>query len=422
MNAPRRVPPDAPARRGWCPSLNRPMPTGDGLLARVHPPLGRLTLVQARAVAEAARRFGNGHIDVTARANLQVRGVTEGTMAPLAARLTAEGLGDIRADGGPQRLTLTAPTAGADTLALAAAVEATGQAIPSLPAKTLVAVEDESPFGLADIEADARLRILGPDRVAWALARPDGPIWFGPVPAEKALDRVVAALENLARSGARRMRDVADRAIAETPTPPLPLLPAAAPGLHALGPDGFALALDAAFGRCTADGLDRLAARADAIGVPVLLVSPSRGFVLVGRDAAALREVQADLTGPGFIGEVDDPRSAVAACPGAPACASGTTPTLADADRLAEALRPFTRGGLLAHLSGCAKGCAHPAEAPLTLVGRDGLYDVVLHGRPDALPASRLTFEAALDRVRSADSARSLAQAFQDPDTMSSPA
>ena len=30
----RRVLPEAPARRGWCPGLSRPMPTGDGLLAR----------------------------------------------------------------------------------------------------------------------------------------------------------------------------------------------------------------------------------------------------------------------------------------------------------------------------------------------------------------------------------------------------
>ena len=75
MTRARRTLPEA-ARRGWCPSLDRPMPTGDGLLARVHPPLGRLTGAQMRAVAEGARRHGNGHIDITARANLQVRGLT----------------------------------------------------------------------------------------------------------------------------------------------------------------------------------------------------------------------------------------------------------------------------------------------------------------------------------------------------------
>ena len=56
MSAARRQPPAEASRRGWCPSLARPMPTGDGLLARVHPPLGILSAVQLRAVAEAARR------------------------------------------------------------------------------------------------------------------------------------------------------------------------------------------------------------------------------------------------------------------------------------------------------------------------------------------------------------------------------
>ncbi len=85
----RRALPEAPARRGWCPGLTRPMPTGDGLLARVHPPLGILTLDQARAVAEGARLFGNGHLDLTARANLQIRGVSEATRAPLATATAA---------------------------------------------------------------------------------------------------------------------------------------------------------------------------------------------------------------------------------------------------------------------------------------------------------------------------------------------
>ena len=43
-----------PMRRGGCPGRSRPMPTGDGLLVRLHPP-GALTAAQARAVADAAR-------------------------------------------------------------------------------------------------------------------------------------------------------------------------------------------------------------------------------------------------------------------------------------------------------------------------------------------------------------------------------
>jgi precorrin-3B synthase len=32
------------------------------------------------------------------------------------------------------------------------------------------------------------------------------------------------------------------------------------------------------------------------------------------------------------------------------------------------------------HVSGCAKGCARQEKAPVTLVGRDGRYDLVLSG------------------------------------------
>ena len=77
----------ADLRRGWCPGVLRPMPTGDGLLVRLHPPGGALAPAQARAVAEAARACGNGLIDVTGRGNLQLRGVREETHAELVGRL-----------------------------------------------------------------------------------------------------------------------------------------------------------------------------------------------------------------------------------------------------------------------------------------------------------------------------------------------
>ena len=212
MSAPRRVSPEAPARRGWCPSLARPMPTGDGLLARVHPPLGRLSPAQARAVADGARRFGNGHVDVTARANLQVRGVTEATRCGLAEALDAVGLGDVRGDGGPQRLTLTTPLAGleADAIpALADAIEAIGRAIPGLPPKTLVAVESATRgLALSASEADLHL-VAGPDGLALHLAGET--TWWG-IPGADPRPAVDAALRLLAASGQRRMRDVSAEA------------------------------------------------------------------------------------------------------------------------------------------------------------------------------------------------------------------
>ncbi|KQO70068.1 hypothetical protein [Methylobacterium sp. Leaf88] len=438
MTAPRRVAPEAPSRRGWCPSLARPMPTGDGLLARVHPPLGRLTPAQARAVAAGARRFGNGHVDVTARANLQIRGVTEGTRCDLAEALAAIGLGDVRHDGGPQRLTLTPPLAGLEpeaVPALAQAIEAIGRVIPGLPPKSLVAVEAATHgISLGSAEADLHAVVT---RAGFALRLAGDAAWWR-LPDGAAPTIIEAALRLLAASGQRRMRDVPAAARAETlarfglqriagPAESAAL----SPGLLALPPLSLpdsesrrfsppraegrvALLVDAPFGRCTADALDSLAETAEASGAADLRLSPTRGLLLVCADAAVAEAARETLAGAGFLTWADDPRRAVAACPGAPACASGSTPTLHDAARLAEAFRPFAARGLRAHVSGCPKGCAHPGAADLTLVGRDGWYDVVLSGRPDALPATRLPFEAALERVRRADSAHSLARIFPE--------
>ena len=70
------------------------METGDGLLARVRAPRGRLSLDQADALADAALRCGNGLIGLSARANLHLRGLSERTLPDLLARLEKVGLID----------------------------------------------------------------------------------------------------------------------------------------------------------------------------------------------------------------------------------------------------------------------------------------------------------------------------------------
>ena len=92
---------------------------------------------------------------------------------------------------------------------------------------------------------------------------------------------------------------------------------------------------------------------------------------------------------PGFATEP----GTVTACPGAPACLSGTTSTRADAAQLEAA------GHTNLHISGCAKGCAYP-RAATTLVGRNGRYDLIRHGRasdpPDVLSLTLTEALAAL--------------------------
>ena len=69
--------------RGACPSLAAPMPTGDGLLVRLGAG-AHWTPDTVIRLADAAARWGNGAIEVTARGSWQVRGLRPDTAASFA--------------------------------------------------------------------------------------------------------------------------------------------------------------------------------------------------------------------------------------------------------------------------------------------------------------------------------------------------
>ena len=84
--------------KGWCPGVLRPMQSGDGLIARVRPWCGAFALDEARGLADASDRFGNGHIDLTRRANLQIRGLSDASVHGLQESLGKLGLVDRDAE------------------------------------------------------------------------------------------------------------------------------------------------------------------------------------------------------------------------------------------------------------------------------------------------------------------------------------
>ncbi|HLV84398.1 MAG TPA: precorrin-3B synthase, partial [Devosia sp.] len=79
----------SPRRRGACPTLEGPMQTGDGLLARLRLADSQLSPTQLGAIAKLAALHGNGQVEITARGNLQVRGLTTASTAPFAAAVRA---------------------------------------------------------------------------------------------------------------------------------------------------------------------------------------------------------------------------------------------------------------------------------------------------------------------------------------------
>lgn len=352
----------APEVKGRCPGALRPMMSGDGLVVRVRPRLARLTAAQAFGLAELADRFGSGLIDLTNRANLQIRGVAEDDHRALLSGL--DGLGLLDADPvmeSRRNMTVTPFWVAGDlTTRLAGAVTATLPALPEMPAKVGVAIDTGPRPLLRGASADFRF-----ERGAGGLIlRADG------APRGRAVTESSApeALAELAgwfarhRTGARRRM----AAVVEATALPTgwadaavqPPAPEPAPGWHGQG-----ALLGAPFGQIEAGALR---AALEGSGARALRVTPWRLFLLEG--AGSLPE------GP-FITAPGDPLLTTDACPGAPFCPQATVETRA----LARALAPRTGGGL--HVSGCAKGCARAGAAALTLTGRDGLFDLVKDGR-----------------------------------------
>jgi precorrin-3B synthase len=414
-------------RRGWCPGTLRPMRTGDGLLVRLHPPRNALTPDALGTIAGLASRHGNGQIEISGRGHLQLRGLAEDSHPRLVAALLEAGLVDEAQGAGPNRLVLTSPLAGRaadeliDAAALAQRLEQTGHAHPGLPAKFSIVVDGGGALALDGVAADIRLLALATDAIAIGLP---GDLWLGPVRTAAASDQVAQLLRGFLARGAARMRDLDREALAGLAAAgPLVVIPAPprrpAPACVGIAPekDGrFAVLAGLVFGRADAAGLLQIARLAREAQVEEIRPSPWRGLAFCGlRRDGALR-LRAALAGEGLITAGGDPRLAVSACAGAPSCARGEAPALADAARLAETLAPLLAQGLSLHVSGCAKSCARAGRAGLTLVGAAGVYDVVIGGGARDPAFARLSLSELVQRLGPGQDIRARLEAARQQD------
>ncbi len=100
---------------------------------------------------------------------------------------------------------------------------------------------------------------------------------------------------------------------------------------------------------------------------------------------------------PGLITDPADPVLRITACTGAPGCPQG----LGDTRSLARDLAPHLPPTRTLHISGCAKGCAHPAPADLTLTATGQGYDLIRSGTASDTPSLRgLTPQAIQDHLK----------------------
>ncbi|GAC1349035.1 MAG: precorrin-3B synthase [Vulcanimicrobiaceae bacterium] len=401
-----------PGGRDRCPGAVHAIAATDGALVRVRIPGGYLGATALGALATIAERYGDGRLDITARANVQLRGLLEADLGAVALALAAAGMLPSIAHERVRNI-VASPFAGADpservdVRPLVAALDrelVSDAALIALPPKFLFAI-DGGGRGVDARGADIAARVSDahghecPPRFTVRLAGDARCLDVG-------ADDLVAVMLALARralvlaagagcSGAAwRLADLPrdlDRV-------PAHLTPYARPATHSLSspridpspgtfdsrePDRVNIVPAVSLGRLSAFQARVVALLAREHGADVRL-GGWHGIAIVGFPRAVLelareRLAAADLaldSGAGFLG--------VAACAGRGACDAAGADVRRDAARYASLValsfaEPNSAAGRWnVNFAGCEKRCAMRRGGDADLVATANGYDVWL--------------------------------------------
>ena len=387
MNQPARAATDR------CPGVFDTHPAADGALARVRLPGGRIRPDQLEVLARAAADHADGHLELTVRGNLQLRGITD--VEAVAAAVVAAGLAPSSTHDKVRNIELS-PLTGriggiADARPLAAALDDALRADPaaaSLSGRFLFGIDD----GRGDIaarrpDACAVLRTATPLAADISIGGIAVGSATGPESIVSALIAVAAGLGEVS-PGAWRVRDldadarrrltdlvasaldpvidddtVIDDADAAPSTPGEPIV-----GWFDQDDGAVLLGAVVELGRLPA----RLAEFIAAVQAPVVF-TPDREILLCDLSEGVAETVVRVLAPMGLIFDAASPWASVSCCVGAPGCASAHAPVRDDLVARVQDGDPVAERE---HWVGCARGCGSPAESHLSVEATpDGGYE-----------------------------------------------
>jgi ferredoxin-nitrite reductase len=399
-----------------CPDIYHPAIARDGLLTRLRIPGGMLTNPQCSEIANLLASTGLDYIQVTNRANLQLRALTKDFDRELLAKLTNNGL----AAGNPAiegiRNMMLSPTAGIDAQELID-VYSLAQAwddyldrhpeLGILSTKFSVGFDGGGSVGIVDRPNDITLRAVSSSEFSLYLAMGDRGSAPLPVGVKLELDQCLPLLAAIAQSYRHgielfggdalrklRLRDVishwgltnfseivqrefkgSSRFIFKNLDRVENLI--RADGNYHLGihqqrqPDRYYIGIVLPLGRWNIAQIKGLGEIANQYGSGTIRLTPWQNIILPDIQRQDLDRVQSLITDLDLICTANHPSSLLRACAGSTGCAFGATDTQQDAIELANYLaakfeldRPLN-----IHFSGCDKSCAQHDRADITLWG-----------------------------------------------------
>jgi len=388
-----------------CPGLFYPTAAPDGALLRLRVPGGLLNTQQCRLLASLSENLGRSSVDVTNRANIQIRGLAAADLSLQISRMTAELLASqlaaplIRVDH--LRNIMASPTAGIDpaqlldTRPLVNALDAwisNESALVGMSPKFSIGLDGGEQASIAQQPNDLQFTAVEFNHQIYLqldLSALDPE--FCAVIAPDSCVRVVTALAQIYQLNVDpvlvrkpRLRQVlkAEPGLLQATLRPYllpnsgstPRLTDQRPADWHLGthpqrqPERSYLGIALPLGRLQSHQLRQLADLAETYGSGSLRLTPWRNLLIPDIANADLLTVQQQLT---KLGLSEDPiLGGLVACSGLTGCASAATDTQTDALTIAAALAELEqKHGLVIHFSGCPKSCAHRISSDIALVG-----------------------------------------------------
>ena len=377
--------PDRGPIRGWCPGVLDPMETGDGWLLRIRVPGGLVTSSVLASVAALAGEFGSGIVDITSRANLQIRGVAADCLDRATAAVVDAGLADADARREAFRAVVANPLTGHDqdsacdsrpvvTSLVAQLVDGIAGTAPS---KFGIIVDDGGSWPLDGLDADVVLRaardgswqiLLRGTRVS--IGCTNDPVGVAVAATQWCVDEQMrmdqlVTITGIATVAARLAATPADVTAATTPRPVIGRVLGMVP--HALA-DRVNVVAAPFLGRGTHQVLVAVAGLAVANGADLRL-TPEHSFAFCGLPSSAARQLMADLGDLGLVVDRNDPKAAISACVGSAGCLWAH----ADTHSVAADLAASCKVGRV-HLSACAKRCGAPAGVRQLVADESGTF------------------------------------------------
>jgi ferredoxin-nitrite reductase len=410
--------------RSICPDIYHPAVARDGLLTRLRIPAGVLNQIQCLAIAELLESTGLEYIQVTNRANLQLRGLAQDLAPKLLTTLADCGLAAIDPAVDGIRNIMISPTAGIDSqelinvrpLALDWHEYLTHHPeLGVLSTKFSVGFDGGGTVGIIDRPNDITLLAvsdrefslhlgIGDSRLERLRQQGDAPI---PVGVRLTFDECLPMLAAIAQSyrqgiellgrDARRkprLRDVirhwgltefseivqreftgSRRFIFKNLDPDRAACGENGDrhlGVHQQNQTGFYyLGIVLPLGRWTIEQIKGLGIIAARYGSGNIRLTPWQNIIIPDINERDLSRVQELITDLGLVQTANHPSSLLRACAGATGCQFGATDTQRDAIDLSNYLaakfsldRPLN-----IHFSGCDKSCAQHDRADITLWG-----------------------------------------------------